>query len=183
MRWLFQASVSNCSNPILCRLFLCIFPCHSCYYNPHHSYHTSSSAHLGVSCLRPSISVYHTRSFTHLSVSCLCPSMLTTHPFLPLPSGSGFYCMPIHPPILLLPLASCESARVDRSFFPPLGATTPPSWSPILRTLYPLYTPQIRDLAPPNAPRLPAIALCRSYTTGFLLPLVRLWRLPDRVST
>ena len=89
MRWFFQASVSDCSNPRLCRLLLCIFPCPSCYSNPPNSYRKGLSAHLGVPHLRPSISVCHTRSFAHLGVSRLRPSMPTTHPVLPLPSGSG----------------------------------------------------------------------------------------------
>ena len=87
MRWFFQASVSDCSNPRLCRLLLCIFPCPSCYSNPPNSYRKGLSAHLGVPHLRPSISVCHTRSFAHLGVSRLRPSMSTTHPVLP--SGSG----------------------------------------------------------------------------------------------
>ena len=116
MRLFFQASVSHCSIPGLCRLLLCTLPCPSCYYNLRHSYHTSSSAHLGVPCLRPRISVCHTRPFAHLGVSRLRPSMPTTHPILPLPSGSGSYCMPISPPILL-PLASRESTRAAQSCF------------------------------------------------------------------
>ena len=38
-------------------------PCRPCYSTPFRVYHTSSFAHLGVPCLRPSISAYHTRSF------------------------------------------------------------------------------------------------------------------------
>ena len=156
----FQASVSDCLISRRCCLLLCILPCPSCYSNPSHSYHTSSSAHIGVPRLRPSISVCHTRSFAHLGVSHLRPSMPTTHPVLPLPSGSSSYCMPISPPILLLPLASRESARMARSFFlSPLGATTPPSCAPLIRTLSPLHTPQIRDVVPPTTPRLPAVSL------------------------
>ena len=80
MRWFFQASVSDCSNPILCRLLLCILPSPSRFPNPRHSHHTGSSAHLGVPCLRPSISDCHTSSFAHLGVACICPSIPITHP-------------------------------------------------------------------------------------------------------
>ena len=74
------------------------------------------------------------------------------------------YCIPISAPILLLLLASRESARVARSCF------SVASWHhhafilcpPPLRTLSPLHTPQIRDESPPAAPRFPAVALCRS---------------------
>ena len=101
----FQASVSDCSNPRLCHLWLCISHFHSWYSNTLHRYYTSF------------ISVCHTRSFAHLSASRLRPSIPITHPILPLPSGSGSYCMPISPPILLLPLASRDSSMVARSYF------------------------------------------------------------------
>ena len=55
------------------------------------------------------------RSFAHLGVSRLRPSMPTTHPVLLSPSSSVSYCVPISPPILILLLASCESARVARN--------------------------------------------------------------------
>ena len=113
----FQASVINFLIPRLCFLLLCILPFPSWYSNNRHSYHTSSSTHLGVPCLRPSIFVCHTRSFTHLGVYRLRPSMSTTHHVLPLPSVSGSYCMPISPPILLPPLASRQSTRVAQSCF------------------------------------------------------------------
>ena len=112
----FQASVSDWSIPRLCLLLLCTLSCPPCYYNLLHSYHTSSSAHLGVPRLQPIISVFQKSSFSHLGVSHLRPSIPTNHPILPLPSGSGSYCMPISPSILLA-LASCDSAKVDRSCF------------------------------------------------------------------
>ena len=58
-----------------------------------------------------------TRGHSHLGVSRLRPSMPTTHPVLPIPSGSGSYCMPISPPIILLPLASRKYARVAQICF------------------------------------------------------------------
>ena len=80
MGWFFQALVSDCSNPRLCSILLCIFP------NPCHSHHTGSSAHLGVPCIRPNISDCHMRSFAHLGVDRLCPRIPITHPyFLSLP--------------------------------------------------------------------------------------------------
>ena len=170
----FQASVSDWSIHILCCLLLCILPCPSCYYNPSHSYHTSSSAHLGVTHLQPRIYVCRTRSFNHLGVSRLRPSMPTNHPVLPLPYGFGSYCVRISSPILLPPLSSHESTRVSQSFFlSPLGSNMPPSYVPILRTLYPLNTPQIRDVVPPTAPRLPAVSTCIFSPNGFPLTLVR----------
>ena len=80
MRWFFQASVSDCSDPKLCRLLLCILPSPSIFLNPCHIHHTFSSAHLGVPCLRPSISDCHTRSFAHLGVARLRPSIPITYP-------------------------------------------------------------------------------------------------------
>ena len=157
----FQASVSDCSNPRLCSLFLCIFPLPYCYSNPRRSYHTSSSSHMGVPCLQNIISICHTRLFVYLGFSRLCPSMPTTQPVLPLPSGSGSYCVPISPPILLLPpLSSYESTRVTQSFFDVA------SWfhhaslmTPHICTLSPLHTPKIRDVALPTAPRLQSTSI------------------------
>ena len=80
MRWFFQASVSDCFNPRLCRLLLCILPSPSRFPNPRHSHHTGSSAHLGVPCLCPIISDCHTRSFAHLVVAHIHPSIPITHP-------------------------------------------------------------------------------------------------------
>ena len=108
----FQASVSDFSTPILCRLLLCICLLPSWYSNPSHSYHMSSSANLGVPRLRPSIFICHTRSFAHVGVSRLGLSVTTNHPVLPLLSGTNSYCVPISPPILLLLLDYRESVRV-----------------------------------------------------------------------
>ena len=86
MRWFFQASISDCSNPRLCCLLLCIIPSPSRFPNPRHSHHTGSYTHLGVPCLRTSISDCHTRSFSHLGVTRLRPRIPITHPdFLFLP--------------------------------------------------------------------------------------------------
>ena len=96
---------------------------------------------------------------------------------LPTHNSSPFqlrsYYMPISPPLLLLLLAYGESSRVAQSFFlSTLGVTIPYSSTPLLHTMSPLHIPQIRDVAPRTAPQLPAVALCKSYLTGFLLPLV-----------
>ena len=112
MRLFFQASVSDCSILRLCRLLLCTLPCPSCYYNLHHSYHTNSSAHLGVPSLQPRICVCYMRSFSHLGVSRICPSMPTSQLVLPLSSGS--YCMTFSPLLFFL-LSSREISRVARS--------------------------------------------------------------------
>ena len=40
--------------------------------------------------------------------------------------------------------------------------------------MFPLHTPQIRDVAPPNEPQFPAVSICRSLPTAFLLPFIRL---------
>ena len=86
MRWFFHASVSDCSNPRLCRLLLCILPSPSRFSNPHHIHHTGSSSHLGVTCLRPRISDCHTRSFAQLDVAPIRTKIPITHPdFLYLP--------------------------------------------------------------------------------------------------
>ena len=80
IRWFFQASVSDCSNSRLCRLLLCVIPSPSRCHNPHHSHHTGSSTHLGVPCLRLSISDCHRRQFDHLGVTRLLPIIPITHP-------------------------------------------------------------------------------------------------------
>ena len=81
MRWFFQASVSDCLNPRLCRLFLCILPIPYIFPNPRHSHHTGSSVHLGVTCLYPSILDCHTKSFAHLGISRFRPSIPITHSY------------------------------------------------------------------------------------------------------
>ena len=101
--------------------------------------------------------------------------MPTTQPVLPLPSSSGSYCVPIPPPIILLPLTTVSlSGWPEFVSLSPLGATTPPSCALILPTLSPFQTPQIRDVAPPTVPWLPDISLCKSSPTVFQLSLVRL---------
>ena len=90
-----------------------ILPRRSCYYSPCRSYHTSSSAYLGVPGLSPGIYAYHTRSFAHLCVSCLCTIITTSYPATPPPSRS--YYVTLSPNCLLL-LASCETpAMATRS--------------------------------------------------------------------
>ena len=116
MRWFVQASSSDCSNPRLCRLLLCILDSPSGFPNPHHSHHTGSSAHLGVPCIRTSIFNCHKRSFSHLGVDRLRPSIPIIHPdSSPFPLRS--YYMPISPPLLLLLLDSRKSSRVSQSCF------------------------------------------------------------------
>ena len=90
-------------------------PHRSCYTTPLRSYHTSSSAHLGIPRLRPIISSYHTRSFVHLGLSCIRPSIMNYHPTNPPPSG--FYCTMLSSNILLLLAAHKISAKVAQSFF------------------------------------------------------------------
>ena len=86
-----------------------------CYYITRSSYHTSSSSHLGVPRLRPSISTYHMISLSHLGVSHLRPSIPTSQPTLLPPSRS--YCMAFFPNIILL-WASCKIlSRMVRSCF------------------------------------------------------------------
>ena len=56
----------------------------------------------------------------------------------------------------------------------PLDAKTPLSCPPLLCNMYPLHITHIWDVDTPTAPRLPIVALCRLFPTGFPLPLVRL---------
>ena len=79
MIWFFQASFSDCSNPRLCCLLLCILPSPYIFPNPHHSQQIGSSAHLGVRYLYPIISDCHTRSLSHLGVAHLRPKIPITH--------------------------------------------------------------------------------------------------------
>ena len=161
----FQDSVSNCSIPRICHLLLCNFPCPSWYSNLRHRYHTSSSAHLGVPCLRPSIYIYHRRSFSHLGVFRLCTSIPTTQPVLPLSSGSVSYCVPISSPTLL-PLASCEFSRVSWSVF------SVASWRHHISLLrpHPLYHVSLANTS--NKERSGIVLLCGGnvlYGRGGLL--------------
>ena len=96
----FQASVSDCSNPRICRLLLCILPSPSSFTNLRHSHHTGSSAHLGVPCLRTSISDCHTRLFAHMGAACIRPSIPINHPdFLSLPVAVLIHAhLPTAPP-------------------------------------------------------------------------------------
>ena len=75
----FQASFSDCSNPRICRSFLCILPSPSSFPNPRHSHHTGSYSHLCVPCIRPSISNCNTRAFIHMGVARLLTSIPITH--------------------------------------------------------------------------------------------------------
>ena len=105
---MFQASVSDCLNPRLCRLLLCLLPSPSSFPNPRNSHHTGSYSHLGVPCLRPSISDCHTSSFAHLGVARLRPSILIAHPdFLSLPVA-----VLLHAHIPTAPLPPFRSAQV-----------------------------------------------------------------------
>ena len=54
----------------------------------------------------------------------------------------------------------------------PFGGTTPFYFDPLLNNLSPLNTTQIMDETTPTVPRLPAVAICKSDPTGFLLTLV-----------
>ena len=82
---------------------------------PPHSYHTSSSAHLGVPCLRTRISAYHTKSFARLGVSRLRPIIMISKPAILITSVS--YCVTFSPHLLLL-LASYDiPARADQICF------------------------------------------------------------------
>ena len=156
----FQASVSDCSILRLCCLLLCTLPRPPGYSILHHSYYNSSSSHLGVPCLRPSISTCHTSSFAHLGVSRLRLSIPTSQPALPIPSGS--YCVTFSPPLLILLSSHKISARVIRSCFSvaswhqQASLLTPP---PPIRTLSPLYTLQIVYIVPPTVPWLPTVSL------------------------
>ena len=172
MRWFFQVSVSDCSNPRLCRLFLYILPSPSRFPNPLHIHHTGSSTHLDVPCLRPSISDCHTRSFIHQGVARLHPSIPIAHPYffsLPVVVLLHVHLPPDPPPPFSFPRVFQGGPKF---FMLPLGTTIPSSYSHLLYMLSPLHIPQIRDVAPTAAPRLPSVALCKFYLTGLLLPLV-----------
>ena len=156
MRWLFQASVSECSKPRLCRLLLCILPSPYRFLNTCHSHHTGSSSHLGIPCLPPSISECHKRSSAHLGVACLRPR-------LPLTFGCGpTRCPSTHRSSSSFQITVSLLGWTEVVFPSPLGATTPSSSAPSLHTLSTLHIPQIRDVSLPTAPRLPAVSLCKS---------------------
>ena len=94
-------------------------------------------------------------------------------PRLHLPSGCGpTTCPSTHRSSYSFYLTVSLPGWPKVVFLSPLRSTTPSSSDPLLHTLYPLQIPQIRHVAPPTASRLPAVDLCKSYLTGFLLPLV-----------
>ena len=137
MRWFFRASVSDCSNPRLCRLLLYILHSPSRCTNHRHSHRTGSSAHLGVPCLRPSISGCPTRSFAHLGVARLRPSILITHPyFLYLPVAVLLYAhLPTAPPNPFRFSRVCQGGpnlSFRRLLAPPRFPPPPPSFVPCL---------------------------------------------------
>ena len=182
MRWFFQSLFSDCSNPIICCLFLCILPSPSRFPNPRHRHYTDSSAHLGVPCLRPSIFDCLTRSFAHLGVARLRTSIPIIYPdFLSLSVAVILHAnLPTCPPP---PFSFPRVFQGGPNFFSsPLGATTTSSSAPILHILSPLHITQIRDVYPPTAPQLPAVSLCKSYLTGFPMPLVCLLLLASPMS-
>ena len=126
IRWFFQASVSDCLNPRLCRFLLCILPSPSRFPNPRHSHLTGSSAHLGVSFLRPRISDCHMRSFPDLDVAHLRPSIPIAHPdFLSLTVAVLLH---VHLPTDPIPPFSF----LEPPHIPPL----PPSFIPCLPCTY-----------------------------------------------
>ena len=140
MRWFFHASVSDCSNPRLCRLLLCIIPSPPRFPNPL-SHHTGSSAHLGFPCLRPIISDCHTRSFAHLGVSRLRPSIPITHPdFLSLPVAVLLHAhLPTTPPPpFSFPRVFQGGPKLSfrRLLVPPYLPPLPPSFIPYLPCTY-----------------------------------------------
>ena len=178
----FRALVSDCSNPILCCSLLCILHSPYRFPNPHYIHQTGSSAHLGVPCLCPIISDFHTWSFSHLGFARLCLSISFTHTeFLSLLVAfllQSHLLTSYPPPFSFLRVFQGG----PNCFSSPLGATTPSSSAPLFCTLSPLHTPQIRDVTPPTAPGLPAVALYKSYLTGFLLPLICILPQASRLS-
>ena len=116
MRWWDSKPQSGIDQVLDYAAYCCVlYPTPPCYSSPHCIYHTSSSAHLCVLCLRPRISAYHMRSFAHIGVSRIYRSIKTPQPVLLLPSSS--YCMKLSPPLLLLLDSREIPARVYRSCF------------------------------------------------------------------
>ena len=112
------------------------FPSPPCYFIPWLSHHTRSSAHLGVTRLRPSIYSNCMISSSHLGVACLFPS--TTN--FPL------YCPHCYPrPLLHFPLAPLPcpcSLRCFTQIFPKMclrrvltPPCVPPASSPLISLL------------------------------------------------
>ena len=141
MRWFFQDSVSDCLKPRFCSLFLCILPSHSRFPNPCHIHHTGLFAHLGIPCLRPSISDCQTGSLSHLGVTCLRPSKPITHPdFLSLPVAVLLHAyLPTAPPppCSFLRVFQCDPKLFFRCLLAaPHLHSPPPSFIPCLPCTY-----------------------------------------------
>ena len=144
-----------------------ILPHCSCYSSPRQSYHMISSAHLGVSHIRLSISACHTNSFVHLGVSCVHPSITTSHPETPPPAGS--YCMTLSSNCLLLLDSREIPAKMVRIFpLSHIGSTTPPSCINTPRSPSALHTLRIVVITPPTVLQLLSVSLYRSSLTAFL---------------
>ena len=92
MRWWSskpQLGIATALNSIAyCYIFL---PCLHCYSSPHLIYQMKSFAHLGVTCLCPSISTYRKRSSSHPGICHICPSIPTSRSSSLYSPGS--YCM------------------------------------------------------------------------------------------
>ena len=169
----YQDSVSDCSNPRHCILLLCIHSRPSIFPNPSHINCTDSSSHMSVPCLCTIISNFNTRSFIHLGVAHLCPRIPITHPdFFSLPFCGRTTCRYPHCSFSPFNIPASMPGWPEVFFQSSLDATTPSSFTTLIRTLCPLYIPRIRDVAPPTAPQLPAVALCKSYSSRFPLPLI-----------
>ena len=114
MRWCISKPQSGIATVLDSAAYFCvILTRRPCYSNPCRSYQASSSSHLGVTRLSPSIYAYQTMSFAYLGVSCLSPSIPNSYPATPPPSVS--YCVTLSPNILLV-LSSCKNpAKVAQS--------------------------------------------------------------------
>ena len=101
MRWWISNPQSSIATILDSAAYCCvILPRRPFYSIPHRIYHTSSSAHPGITCLCPIISAYYMRSFSHPGVSLRRTSIPTYHSATPPPPGS--YCVILSPNILIL---------------------------------------------------------------------------------
>ena len=92
-----------------------LLPWLPCYSIPHLSYPTRSFSHLGVACLKISISIYHTRSSVHPDVSLICPRILNFRSASLYSPGS--YCVALTPHCFLLFVSQDISVKFDLSCF------------------------------------------------------------------
>ena len=149
------------------------------YYSSHFIFHTSSSDHLGVACIHPSISTYLTRS-SDPSLLSVPESLLPALTLYPLLVPTEWISLPVAYDSVLPAKILPGSPKVV--YLTPPGPTMPLSCKNPLRIPPCLDILQILVAKRPTTTRLPIVYLCRSLPTTFL-PLPALLPSPESTTS